>query len=228
MMLIGCIVPTGAGARAKRAPARMVPRAVRVEPLTRPRPGVERLALAAFDCARPLFAGSTLTIIDYSLPSTSRRLWVMDVATRRVLLNELVAHGAGSGENYAATFSNEPGSRQSSLGLFRTEEVYRGGHGDSLRLTGLEPGINDRAMERAIVMHGAPHVNPALVESKGQIGRSWGCPALQPGVDQRVIALIKGGTALFAYYPDADWLATSKFLRCDAVPTPPQPGMAPS
>src|SRR5207245_1968189 len=108
-----------------------------------------------------------------------------------------------------------PGSRRSSLGLCRTEDVYVGEHGESLRLSGLEPGINDRAMERAIVMHGAPYVSRAVIAARGELGRSWGCPALEPGVERRVIERIKGGTALFAYYPNSHWLGTSRFLRCE-------------
>jgi hypothetical protein len=183
-----------------------------------PRPEVLGLALKAYECALSahLVAGNVLTIIDYTLPSTARRLWVIDVSARRVLFNELVAHGAGSGEAYATVFSNEPGSRRSSLGLFRTEDTYQGEHGVSLRLSGLEPGINDRAMERAIVMHGAPYVSRALIAARGELGRSWGCPALARGVERRVIGRIKGGTALFAYYPDRHWLGVSSFLRCDA------------
>lgn len=182
-----------------------------------PRAEVLDLALRAWRCGASagLFASPILTVIDYSLPSTERRLWVLDLAARRVLFHELVAHGAGSGENFATAFSNRPGSRQSSLGLFRTEDVYRGEHGPSLRLRGLEPDVNDRAMERMIVMHGAPYVSGAVVAAHGQLGRSWGCPALERGVDRRVIGRIEGGTALFAYYPDARWLRESQFLRCE-------------
>jgi len=184
-----------------------------------PSPPADVLGIArkAYECAREarLVAPGLLTIIDYRLPSTAPRLWVVDVPGQRVLFNELVAHGAASGDNYAAAFSNEPGSRRSSLGLFRTEDTYQGEHGVSLRLSGLEPGINDRAMERAIVMHGAPYVSRTVIAARGELGRSWGCPALEHGVERRVIDRIKGGTALFAYYPDPHWLRTSRFLRCD-------------
>jgi len=181
------------------------------------------LALRAHRCGRAaglLGNAPLLTIIDYTLPSTARRLWVIDLAARRVLFHELVAHGAGSGENFAAAFSNEPGSRRSSLGLFRAEGVYRGEHGTALRLSGLEPGGNDRAMERAIVMHAAVYVSPALA-ARGRLGRSWGCPALAPTVAGDVIERIKDGTALFAYYPDPRWLAASRFLGCreETVPS---------
>jgi L,D-transpeptidase-like protein len=218
LAVLGSLVPLPADARfRRRAPRVDVSASVARAPLPWPRPDVLELALKAYDCARSagLVDGGALTIIDYTLPSTARRLWVIDVAARRVVFNELVAHGVASGDIYAAAFSNQPGSRQSSLGLFRTEDTYDGQHGESLRLSGLEPGINDHAMERAIVIHGAPYVSPTFIAARGELGRSWGCPALEHGVERRVIERIKGGTALFAYYPDPHWLRTSRFLRCD-------------
>jgi len=184
-----------------------------------PRPEVLDLALRAYECGRETGAvdGPLLTLIDYSLPSTTRRLWVIDVARRRVLFHELVAHGENSGGNFATAFSNRPGSKQSSLGLFRTESTYMGGHGVALRLEGLEPGVNDRAMQRQIVIHGADYVDSGVVQSLGRLGRSWGCPALPQPVSRRVIERIKGGNAVFAYYPDRRWLEQSRFLRCDGV-----------
>jgi hypothetical protein len=181
------------------------------------------LALSAASCAaqavdvkRP----SLLTIIDYSLPSTQTRLWVLDLATGRRLHEELVAHGRGTGDDRASRFSNEPGSHQSSLGLFLTGEVYTGSNGYSLRLDGLEPGVNDRARERAIVMHGAPYVSGAVVRAMGRLGRSWGCPALRTGVAREVIDLIKDGSLVFVYYPDDRWQQTSRFLGgCGGVRT---------
>jgi hypothetical protein len=192
-------------AGAAEAPAALPPR------------DVLRLALRAQACGerQGLFDQPFLTIIDYSLPSTVPRLWVVDVRTRRVLRNALVAHGRNSGEDFAVAFSNEPGSMQSSLGLFRTEDVYRGRHGESLRLIGLEPGINDRAEERKLVMHGAWYVSAAYAARHGQLGRSWGCPALELGVHRRIIDRIKDGSAVFVYYPDAHWLRSSRFLHCD-------------
>jgi hypothetical protein len=176
------------------------------------------LALRAYRCGRTLgyIDRPLLTVIDYSLPSTERRLWVIDVAHKRVLFNERVAHGERSGENYAAAFSNRVGSRQSSLGLFRTDDTYDGEHGLSLRLSGLEPGINDRARDRRIVMHGADYVSDGFVATHGRLGRSWGCPALPAGVHAQVIDRIRDGSAVFAYYPDPEWLQSSRFLHCDA------------
>ena len=176
---------------------------------------VFELAFNAASCA--VRAGSvespaTLTVIDYSRPSTEKRLWVFDLPTRRLLYEELVAHGQGTGDNFATAFSNTPESRQSSLGLFVTDDTYVGKNGYSLRLDGLDRGFNDRARERAIVMHGAPYVSAAFAGAQGRLGRSWGCPALREGIAREVIDRVKGGGLLFAYYPDQQWLKTSKYL----------------
>jgi hypothetical protein len=177
-------------------------------------PGVLTLALRAASCAERLGQvrnPSILTVIDYSLPSTQRRLWVLDLVRRRLLHEELVAHGRGSGEDVATRFSNEPGSHQSSLGLFVTGDTYLGRHGRSLRLRGLEPGLNDRAFDRAVVVHAAAYVSHGFATRYGRIGRSQGCPALAPEVASRVIGTIRGGSAVFAYHPQYDWLQTFPF-----------------
>jgi hypothetical protein len=174
------------------------------------------LALGAATCARETGAVDNprlLTVIDYSRPSTEPRLWVLDLDKAKVLFEELVAHGRGSGNNYATQFSNADGSHQSSLGLFRTADTYVGSNGYSLRLDGLEPGVNDRARDRAIVMHGAPYVNESMASTLGRLGRSWGCPALRTAIAKTVIDTIKEGSLVFAYYPDKRWLQTSKFLK---------------
>lgn len=183
-----------------------------------PRRAVLDLALRAYQCGatRGYFARPMLTVIDYSLPSTEKRLWVIDLRRRRVLFHELVAHGVNSGDTWAVAFSNVNGSRQSSLGLFRTDESYIGQHGYALRLSGLEPGVNDLARERAIVIHGATYVSPRTISEHGSLGRSWGCPALDYAVSPQVIDHIRDGSAVFAYYPDRAWLERSAFLRCDA------------
>jgi L,D-transpeptidase catalytic domain len=177
---------------------------------------VLQLALNAATCARG--SGVTnndrlLTVIDYSKASTQPRLWVLDLDDERVLFEELVAHGQGSGDNYANKFSNDDGSHQTSLGLFRTADTYVGTNGYSLRLDGLEPGVNDRARERAIVMHGAPYVNAVASRTLGRLGRSWGCPALRPAIARTLIDTIKEGSLVFAYYPDQQWLRGSRFLN---------------
>lgn len=184
-----------------------------------PRREVLDRALQAYRCGRTLgyIERPLLTVIDYTLPSTVRRLWVIDVERNEVLFHERVAHGQNSGEDRAVAFSNRRGSNQSSLGLFRTEDTYRGQHGLALRLTGLEPGINDRARERQIVMHGADYVSDEFIAEHGRLGRSWGCPAVSVEISTRVIDQIRDGSALFAYYPDPAWLRSSRFLRCDTA-----------
>jgi hypothetical protein len=172
--------------------------------------GAVRCAVSSGDIELP----RTLTVIDYSLPSVEKRLWVFDVATGDVLFKELVAHGRNTGENMATRFSDTPESRQSSIGLFVARSTYVGGNGYSLRLDGLEPGFNARARERAIVMHGAPYVDASLARTQGRIGRSWGCPALREAVARNVIDTVRGGGVIFSYYPDAKWLSTSRFLNC--------------
>ena len=180
-------------------------------------PRVLNLALESRDCAANELSqapSSRLAVIDYSLPSTQKRLWVFDLQARKLLFDEYVAHGQGTGENYAREFSNRDGSHQTSLGLFRTTETYSGKNGYSLKMEGLEPGTNDAAMARAIVMHGAAYVNPAAAKQQGRLGRSWGCPALRPEVAEAVIDSLKNGQMIFAYYPDTQWLAHSPFIDC--------------
>src|SRR5262249_14825098 len=175
-------------------------------------------ALRAYECASGEFARPVRTLIDYSRPSREPRLSVLDLAPRPVRFATLVAHGRGSGLARAIAFSNLPDSKQSSLGLFRTDETYEGEHGYSLRLVGLEAGVNDLAYARNIVIHGADYVTPQFATRHGRLGRSWGCPALDPSVNRALIDAIRDRTALFAYYPDAKWLASSPYLRCDGVP----------
>jgi len=146
-----------------------------------------------------------LTVIDYTRPSTEPRLWVLDLAAGRILYRELVAHGKASGDNTTRAFSNAPGSLMSSVGLFLTDVSYVGRNGYSLRLRGLEAGVNDRAYERAIVLHGATYVSQAVAVRLGRLGRSWGCPAVRADIARPLIDLIKGGTVLYAYGgPDAE------------------------
>lgn len=184
-------------------------------------PDVLGLALQSVRCAvasGEIKTPRTLTLIDYSLPSVKRRLWVFDLTSGALLFNDLVAHGRNTGENMATRFSDEMNSRQSSLGLFVTEDPYVGSNGYSLRLDGLEPGFNSRARARAIVMHGAPYVDAGFAVSQGRIGRSWGCPALREAVARQVIDTIRGGGVIFSYYPDPEWLKASRFLNgCGAA-----------
>lgn len=186
-------------------------------------PEVLALATRAADCARRqgmLDGFHRLAVIDYSLPSTTPRLWVFDVDGRRLLFQELVAHGRNTGEQHAARFSNVEGSKMSSLGLFQATETYDGSNGYSLRLRGLDAGFNDNAMSRAIVMHGAPYVSESTGERLGRLGRSWGCPAVRKEIARVMIDTLKGGALLFAYYPDQKWLRESPTLSCSAAQGP--------
>lgn len=181
-------------------------------------PGVLALALEARNCAirnGEVDQDAKLAVIDYSRPSTDKRLWVFDVARDQLLFRELVAHGQGSGDNYATRFSNQDNSHQTSLGLFLTAETYIGNNGYSLKLDGVERGFNDNARSRAIVMHGAWYVNPEMIASKGRIGRSHGCPALNQGIARRVIDTMKGRQLLFSYANDAAWLHRGQSFACD-------------
>ncbi len=178
-------------------------------------PLVLQLALEAHD--RALERGllpepDVLTVIDYSRPSVEPRFWVFDLAARRLVFEELVAHGRNSGDTYATQFSNEESSLETSLGLFVTRDVYVGKHGRSLRLDGLEPGFNDQAAARAIVIHGSDYVSAALA-ARDKVGRSWGCPALAAKDAAKVIDRIRDGSAVFAYYPDSSWIRGSLFLQ---------------
>jgi hypothetical protein len=183
------------------------------------------MALDAVSCARARgVAGrdGLLTLIDYSLPSTAPRLWVLDLAHGKVLFHELVAHGAGSGDNYATRFSNAFDSRQSSLGLFLTSSTYEGGNGYSLKLRGLDAGLNDHAEERRIVMHGAWYVTADHAQHFGRLGRSWGCPALPVEIAHRVIDAIKDGSFLYSYAGASSQVAQAA-SRAASRCTPPAP-----
>ncbi len=142
-----------------------------------------------------------LTIIDFSLSSTKKRLWIIDLATNTVLLNSLVSHGMNSGGEFANSFSNSNSSNKSSLGFYSTGEVYKGKHGTSLKLDGLEKGFNNNARARAVVIHGANYANPSILKSQGFLGRSQGCPAVPEGLSLKVINLIKNKSCLFIYHP---------------------------
>jgi hypothetical protein len=175
---------------------------------------VLKLSLQAYTKARQkgLDNKQMLTIIDYSKPSTERRLWVVDLKSGKVLFNTWVSHGKNSGNLMATSFSNQPGSLKSSIGVFLTNQPYMGGNGYSLRLSGLEQGINDNAFRRDIVVHGAWYVHPDVIKKYGQIGRSWGCPAVSPSTVGPLINTIKNNTLVVVYYPDRNWLNHSTFL----------------
>lgn len=180
------------------------------------RADVLRLALSATQNAAErglVRRRDILTVIDYSLPSSEPRLFTFNLVTHKLLFCELVAHGRNSGGDRASFFSNDPGSLATSLGLYVTADTYIGGNGYSLRLKGLEEGINDMAWDRAIVMHGASYVSREAIRVLGRLGRSWGCPAVRSEVAHKIIDKIRGGSAVFAYYPEQSWLKTSAFLH---------------
>ena len=165
--------------------------------------------------------GALLAVIDYSLPSTEPRLFVIDPGDGSVLRSSLVAHGKNSGQNMAERFSNEPGSQMSSLGFFVTGKTYFGRHGYTLRLRGLEEGINDQAENRTIVIHGADYVSEGFIARYGRLGRSWGCPALPLESSKAIIDLIKDGTCLFVHGTDPAYLENSRFLGPERRTGPP-------
>lgn len=180
-------------------------------------PEVLALGLKAFHCANVKGVArksDVLTIIDYSKPSSEKRMWVLDMKNQSVALEEFVAHGSGSGTHKAKTFSNKTNSHQSSIGVFVTGKPYQGKNGLSLRLDGLEKGVNDRARARSIVVHGAKYVNEKFVKLYGRLGRSWGCPAVDQKLVKPTVNKIKDGSVVFAYYPDDDWLSKSEYLHC--------------
>ena len=196
-----------------------------VRSLLRQAPGLKsevlKLALDATACAAEkglVKRRELLTVIDYSLPSTEPRLWVFNVAEKKLLFQELVAHGKNSGGNRPSFFSNSSGSLATSLGLFVTGDTYVGSNGYSLRLKGLEEGVNDMAFDRAIVMHGAPYVSNEAIRALGRLGRSWGCPAVRREIARKLIDTVRGGSPIFAYYPDENWLSSSAFVAHASAP----------
>lgn len=161
------------------------------------------LALAGYWALKhqgELSANDKLTVIDFTLPSTEKRLWVFDLDDQQLLFHTYVAHGQGTGRNMARHFSNTPQSHQSSLGFFRTGDTYIGKHGLSLYLDGLEQGINDNARDRYIVIHGADYVSTDFIGTHGRLGRSHGCPALPRELSDPIIETIKGESCLFIYH----------------------------
>jgi hypothetical protein len=176
---------------------------------------VLKLSLVAYLKARELGMDKkeVLTVVDYSKPSDEKRLWVLDLKNSKVLYNVYVSHGKNSGLVTPTSFSNQPESLKSSLGVFVTDKTYFGGKGYSLRIKGLEPNINDNAYDRSIVFHGAAYVSPEIANSSGRVGRSFGCFAVSNQVVKPLIDTIKNDTVVFAYYPDQNWLQHSNFIN---------------
>jgi len=161
-----------------------------------------------------------ISIVDFSLPSSKKRLFIIDVTTGKLLFNTFVSHGRNSGKEMATEFSNDINSFKSSLGFFVTGNTYSGEHGYSLRLEGMEEGINDNAYNRSIVMHAANYVNEKVVQVKGFLGRSLGCPAVPPTLHKAIINTIKDGSCLFLYSPDSSYLSKTKKITRPAVQQP--------
>jgi hypothetical protein len=154
-----------------------------------------------------------LTICDFSQSSKQKRLYLIDIINNKIVLNTYVAHGRNSGGEYATRFSNNPSSLQSSLGFYVTKNTYTGEHGLSLRVEGLEPGFNDKAARRAIVIHGADYIEDGWLHRSSCMGRSYGCPAVPQKESNAIIQTIKNGTCLFIYHPSRKYLQRSKILN---------------
>jgi len=154
-----------------------------------------------------------LSVIDFSLPSNRERLFVIDLLQRKLVFHTYVSHGQGSGDLFARDFSNQPNSNKSSLGFYSTEETYIGRHGYSLKLKGLELGVNDLAAERSIVMHPASYAGKTYLMRKGSLGRSHGCPAIPENISRSLINTIREGSCLFIYGPNSQYLQRSLVLN---------------
>ncbi|QBZ96749.1 hypothetical protein GS03_00229 [Flavobacterium sangjuense] len=163
------------------------------------------LALSGFNLLKDkgLVQKNILTLVDFSLSSNKKRLWVIDLDKKIILFQTLVAHGRNTGEEFAKQFSNQAESFQSSVGFYATGEIYDGKHGMSLKLDGLEKGLNDKARERAVVVHGADYVSESFIKQNKRLGRSQGCPALPVEMNAKIINVIKDKSCLFIYHPSA-------------------------
>ena len=168
---------------------------------------------AALNEAGKVSKKDIITIVDFSKPSTEERLFVINLKTKKVIAKSLCAHGRNSGENWADKFSNNSESYQSSLGFYIANETYDGKHGYSLKLDGEEVGINDKARDRGVVVHGADYVSKDFIASTGRLGRSQGCPALPMAQYEKIISLIKGGSCFFIYHPNKYYKAHSTILK---------------
>lgn len=155
-----------------------------------------------------------VTIADYSQSSNKKRLYVIDLKNRKLLFNTYVAHGRNTGDEYAKSFSNKEGSLKSSLGFYVTEQPIIGSHtGFALLINGVEKGFNDNATKRAIIIHAAEYATENFIKKFGRLGRSLGCPALPPELNKPIIETIKGGTCLFIYNPDNNYIGSSSLLN---------------
>ncbi|QGP50750.1 hypothetical protein PsalN5692_02221 [Piscirickettsia salmonis] len=165
-----------------------------------------------------LTTSSIISLIDYSLPSTKKRLWVINLSTSKILFHTYVAHGKSTGLILAKKFSNKNNSHKTSIGFYLTQSPYMGKHGLSLHLQGLDPGFNSHALKRHIVIHSAPYATARFIKQYGYLGRSWGCPAIPPKMLKPIINIIKNKTLLIAYYPNQRWINASTLLKNDKKP----------
>lgn len=172
-------------------------------------------------CANEYHVGhnNILTVIDYSLPSSEKRLWVFDLTRKQLLFHTYVSHGINSGVLLTEYFSNKNNSKASSMGVYKTDKSYYGRHGLSLQLEGLDQGFNDNASRRAVVMHGGWYVDERFIKKYGRAGRSWGCPAVPDDLSKPIINTIKDASLFVVYYPSDNWLLKSKFQTCERVST---------
>lgn len=217
--LISLAILTGSmTSSATNAPKSSIDVAAETKHLSQKAPQLNRhvlqLALAAYKKAsiHGAVKKHVLTVIDYSLPSSKQRMWIFDVNRDKLLYNTYVAHGQNSGMNTPSHFSNIMSSKQTSLGTFVTRDTYMGSKGYSLNLQGLEKGFNDNAYNRRVVIHGAWYVEPKFIKQTGHAGRSWGCPSIAQTLAKPVINTIKGGSVVFAYYPDRNYLRHSSYV----------------
>lgn len=172
------------------------------------------MALNGYNSLKHNFRNSNIiTVIDFSLPSTEKRMYVIDLKNKKLLYQTIVSHGKNSGDVYATNFSNRNGSHQSSLGFFVTEKTYQGGNGYSLVINGLEKNINDQAKARAVVIHGADYCNESVIKNTGRLGRSYGCPALPRELNKPIINTIKDGSMLFIYADNTEYFASSRIIK---------------
>ena len=158
-----------------------------------------------------------LTIVDFSLPSTEKRMWILDMTTKKVLFNTYVSHGKNTGGDMATDFSNTPNSFQSSLGFYVTAETYYGKNGLSLFIDGMEGEFNSNARSRYVVIHGADYATEGFINRSGRLGRSYGCPAVPMKISKKVINTIKGQSGLFIYHTNQDYISKSTYLNPQAA-----------
>jgi len=173
-------------------------------------------AIKGFNClsqTNKISKTNIITIIDFSKPSTQKRLYILNLTTGEILYNTLVAHGRNTGLLYPTSFSNKSSSYESSLGFYVTLDTYSGNNGYSLKLQGCEKGFNDNALQRNIVLHGAGYVSESFIQQNGYLGRSYGCPAVPFKLHQQIIDLIKNGSCLFIYHPNTKYVQRSAFIN---------------